>query len=127
MPENRLTGRGNRAAVEQYWKRLCDLLEIDAVRPAANGTDLWREVGAGDAEIAAGHGADDEFIAGDVESDGGSGPVPNFDANGRRGRSVALLIARWHVRADCGESVPPPNGDWNSLARSGKASFGKTG
>jgi hypothetical protein len=52
---------------------------------------LRREIGAGNAQIAAGDGADDEVICDHVEADGRSGAVANLDANRRRGRVRSLL------------------------------------
>src|SRR3712207_7959487 len=52
-----------------------------------------------------------------------SGPVPDLNANGGRGRGGALLGAGWHVRAECGESVPPPRGDWNTTGRNRQGHF----
>src|SRR5262249_31260068 len=99
VPEDCMPGRAERAAVVQDGQGRGELAQADAVRPAADETDVLGKVRPRDAQVAPGDGADQELVAGDVERDRRGGSVPDFDADRRGGRWVSLVGALGHVRA----------------------------
>ena len=85
-------------AVRRHWRaiqkdrqRRGDFAKLSPFRRAMNDRDLRWKIGAGNAQIAAGDGTDDEVIRNHVEADGRSGAVTHLDANRRRGHVRSLL------------------------------------
>ena len=114
MLKCRLAGRRNGTAVQQYGKGGGDLAKGSAIARCANDANLGRKVRTGNAQVAPGDGADDEFVAKHVKADRGRCPVSDFDTDGRRSRVVSLLGVGGHIHAGSRGVRTTVNRNWNT-------------
>ncbi len=87
--------RDDRLAVEEDWLRGGEFADAQAIGPANDLRDDRRQIGAGDAQIAAGNAADEEFLGGDIVPRRSSAALPQLESHQRQLASAGRHMGGW--------------------------------